>query len=866
MRNLKKSLCLVLALVFVLGLCTVGVGAANGTTFSDQKEIQYDTAVKAMSGLGILIGNDDNGDGVAEFSPKGTLTRAAAAKMIAYMVLGLDADKYPKIEVFSDVTPSDPSTWWAAPYIAFCQSQGIIAGMGDGTFRPSAPVTQAQFAKMLLAACGYNGKKEFEGAGWDQNVAKVAMQTRILQNLNNVDWDGAATREEAALLTYNTMMKVAQVVLSKDTDDYKLKDVNGGNFGAATWKLDSEEGYVIYNKANKSTAKGIELNTSGAGGVPAYFYSEDDAANATMLGHYVKITYRIEQIKGEDVAVVYFVEDNCTEKMGLMVVGAEELATAGTAPYVFVNGDSTTGTAYTGPNNLNFSTYVLNADGKIIAKKTTSYFLTSLTSVANGKAKFLDDLGVEQTVDAPEGAKAGDTYTVTKMRDVFTLEPCTKQTGVKITERSISAGKYVYNDGKVASSNASNLGTFIPTDSNLRMCTPTTDQLKLSGTYTLYFDAKGKWYAYSDEVTVADASSSYVYVVQVYVKDDTFGNAATFAQVIKADGTIENALPYGAIDGGYAPGVGAPVLVGDVFKYSFTGGVYTLNDTTTIAASTTEKVLLAGTADGETFTNDPKVDYSSATYVYQNGLTGSYLKTDTAARPAAGTAVWYTYRNVTVGTTPVKKVETVWFATAAATAAPNSYIYVVDSDVASTKVVGSSNIAYYTAFMDGVEMEDLAAKPFSAPLDVRAGKFATYVKDANGYYTLSYIEDITGPTALSEASVYLTADDVNATGFILNGKLYDNNNPHDANSPLDLSNVKVVRLNSLSYNGNPFADRDISDWYFNNKSQLTLTSVAAIEAAVRNGYGITVIYVNIYDSATNTNKAGGGTIYVVGVK
>ncbi len=840
MRNLKKSLCLVLALVFVLGLCTVGVGAANGTTFSDEKDIQYDTAVKAMSGLGILIGNDDDGDGVAEFSPAGTLTRAAAAKMIAYMVLGLDADKYPKIEVFSDVTPSDPATWWAAPYIAFCYSQGIIAGMGDGTFRPSAPVTQAQFAKMLLAACGYNGKKEFEGAGWDQNVAKAAMQTKILKNLNNVDWDGEATREEAALLTFNTMTEVAQVVLSKDTDDYKAKEVNGGNFGWATWKLKTEEGYVITNKANDSTAKGIVLNTSGFGGVPAYFQAEDDAADGNMLGHYVKITYRIESIKGEDVAVVYFVEDNCKEVSAAFVLSADKIA----APYTFANG-TLGGVAYKNPTIVPpvSGTYVVNGDGKIVAYKETSYFLANLISVSTaGVAKFMDGT-TEVSVKAPAGAKANDIYTVTKLGDVYTLEPCTKKEGVKITQKELSNGKWNYNDGAVKPT----MATTIPNSSAYTKCNPAVDQLNLGSTFTLYLDSKGLWYAYSDEVTAAAASNTYVFVLKTYTKPDEFNVNKNYAQVIKSDGTIENALPYD----------GTVILpdtanVNTAYKYVpniITGGTFTA------AAGTAGDNIIIET--GGLYDGTPTVDFSGATFVFWNGYAGAYAGAVTNVKPAKNSAIQYTYREVPEGTTTVRKVQTVWFATKESAAVTNSYIYMVSADttdVASTKRVGNSDVEYYKAYLDGAEMADMAFNPVGGVKNVKPG-FASYTKDSSGYYSLTYVRDVADPSAI-ERTVYLTADDAK-TGYILKGNLYRSG----VNDALDLSKVKVVRI----ANGGGGLDADYSAWFADNtKSLLTINSVESIEAALDAGYGLVITYVEHVNG--DKHSIGTDIIYVTTVK
>ena len=101
MRTLKKSLCLVLALVFVLGLCTVRSNAAFAD-YSDLDKVtnEYADAVEILSGLLVIDGYPDG-----TFGPEKNVTRAEAAAMIARMMLGREAaDKLPVGEVkFTDV-------------------------------------------------------------------------------------------------------------------------------------------------------------------------------------------------------------------------------------------------------------------------------------------------------------------------------------------------------------------------------------------------------------------------------------------------------------------------------------------------------------------------------------------------------------------------------------------------------------------------------------------------------------------------------------------------------------------------------------------------------------------------------------------
>ena len=50
MRNLKKVLALVLALVMTMSLVTI----ANAADFSDSDEISYDDAVDVMTAIGVI--------------------------------------------------------------------------------------------------------------------------------------------------------------------------------------------------------------------------------------------------------------------------------------------------------------------------------------------------------------------------------------------------------------------------------------------------------------------------------------------------------------------------------------------------------------------------------------------------------------------------------------------------------------------------------------------------------------------------------------------------------------------------------------------------------------------------------------------
>ena len=204
MRNLKKVLALVLALVMAMSLVTI----ANAD-FTDASAIGDEEAVTVMTALGIIEGNEDG-----SFNPDGTLTREQAAKIIAYILLGpTAADKLGGVTAFTDV----PATRWSAGYISYCASLGIIAGNGDGTFSPTGKLTGYAFAKMLLTALGYDASIEgYVGSGWQVNVAAKVVKLKLNDGVDNA-LSNELTREEACRMALNALSTVTVGYQNKGT-------------------------------------------------------------------------------------------------------------------------------------------------------------------------------------------------------------------------------------------------------------------------------------------------------------------------------------------------------------------------------------------------------------------------------------------------------------------------------------------------------------------------------------------------------------------------------------------------------------------------------------------------------------------------
>ena len=200
MKNLKRILSLALACTMLVGMMVVGANAAD---FSDAKDIKHTEAVDTLVALGVIEGN---GDGT--FDPQGGLTRAAMAKMLAWV---MNKGKDPAFADTDEPTFTDvntPATRWAIPYIEYCYNLGYVSGDGGkgSTFRPNDIVKTTEFARALLNAMGYK-LDSFEN--WE---IKTEVQARGLNeddglyaDLENTLANKPMTRDEAAQMLFNAL-------------------------------------------------------------------------------------------------------------------------------------------------------------------------------------------------------------------------------------------------------------------------------------------------------------------------------------------------------------------------------------------------------------------------------------------------------------------------------------------------------------------------------------------------------------------------------------------------------------------------------------------------------------------------------------
>ena len=225
---MKKFLSLVLALVMTMSLVTVSAGAKDFTDSEDLSGEAYAEAVNVMSEMGII-------DGYAggAFQPQGTLTRGAAAKIIACMMLGKTTAEALGTQAapFKDVPVG--STF--AGYIAYCVESGLIDGYADGTF----VAFNSKMSSCMLNALNAENVLDKGGNGLTlENL--VSMNPDIIVYVR-ADRFGSTDADAVEQLTSNAVVQEVPAIANQKVIEMDYDDVM--DYGARV--IDSAE--TLYN-------------------------------------------------------------------------------------------------------------------------------------------------------------------------------------------------------------------------------------------------------------------------------------------------------------------------------------------------------------------------------------------------------------------------------------------------------------------------------------------------------------------------------------------------------------------------------------------------------------------------------------------
>ncbi len=226
MRNLKRALSLLLSSTMVLGMLVMGGSAAGYQDVDDSNKNQE--AIEVLQAVGIMTG-DQNGN----FNPDGSITRNEMAVIMAHL-LNLDYDYYRGTNPFTDVPE------WAAPYVAACAAEGVVAGIGNGQFGGDQKVTAAQASLMIMKALGYFENAEDFGSDWQVATIRQASYINLFDQIN-ASAESALTRGQVAQLVLNGLQ--AKTVYFTGDKGIQIGDVTVGYRAEYTPKTGTDKKY-----------------------------------------------------------------------------------------------------------------------------------------------------------------------------------------------------------------------------------------------------------------------------------------------------------------------------------------------------------------------------------------------------------------------------------------------------------------------------------------------------------------------------------------------------------------------------------------------------------------------------------------------
>ena len=389
MRNLKKILALVLALMMTLSLMVTASAATAGTGYSDDASItKYDEAVQVLDQLGVFRGNEKG-----EFAPDSTITRAEAAAIVYRIVSGDVNDTqtgiYADYNKFEDV----PSTAWYAGYVNFVANGEYIQGDGQGHFYPMAKMNGYQLLAIILRAIGYGQYGEFQGTGWEVRTATQAKALGITSTITTGTLGAPITRAAVAELLFRGIVKTQTVTYSllygyqkqNATIASTMFNLAGTRAIANALKagIPVADAY-LGDLLNRSTAESYDVY-----GEPYYsWYLPDAAGAAVTVDYYLDPVATYTSIVADDVLFA------ASGKTGTSIAAANihyeidgKVQSAGSTPVL--NKAAAASVATYGGKGTVTELYVLE-NGKVAIAEVNTYLgvvETAYTLNANGTIK-----------------------------------------------------------------------------------------------------------------------------------------------------------------------------------------------------------------------------------------------------------------------------------------------------------------------------------------------------------------------------------------------------------------------------------------------------------------------------------------------
>lgn len=265
---MRKVLSFVLVLALVLGSFSMAFAATPANAgLSDIAGITNEEAIQVVNDLGIVTGNPDG-----TFLPEKAVNRAEFAAMITRAL----AIPESALAGYTATTFKDTAGYgWAVPYLAFCQSKGIMLGDGNGNAMPGRTINMNEAVTMALRAIGYTANSAQLVGAWPSNYVTLAQNSGLYDDVAKV---ANVDKANAAQIIYN-LLTVQKVAVNSDGETLlqwvgKASDEVEATLLNTGLDCTAEDDYIIdgadYDNAVINVSKYM-----GAFGT-AYFNSDDD--------------------------------------------------------------------------------------------------------------------------------------------------------------------------------------------------------------------------------------------------------------------------------------------------------------------------------------------------------------------------------------------------------------------------------------------------------------------------------------------------------------------------------------------------------------------------------------------------------------
>ena len=156
------------------------------------------------------------------FKPSNNVTRAEAAQMFATLLNSGTSFGTSSVTKFTDANNK-----WYSPAVNYIAGKGLLSGYSDGTFKPDADITRAEFAQMISGylKAGYAGSANFKDVKghWASDAIDKVFGNKAVEGYPDGTFKPNKTLTRAEAVT------VLNAVFNRYTTSNSLKNVSSSN-------------------------------------------------------------------------------------------------------------------------------------------------------------------------------------------------------------------------------------------------------------------------------------------------------------------------------------------------------------------------------------------------------------------------------------------------------------------------------------------------------------------------------------------------------------------------------------------------------------------------------------------------------------